>query len=44
MTGPNAWGYWALEVAALVVLYGGEDAALRTCPHYPSDLVDFARR
>ncbi|MCU1067181.1 DUF1911 domain-containing protein [Stenotrophomonas maltophilia] len=44
LTGPNAWGYWALEVAALVVLYGGDDATLRTCPHYPSDLVDFARR
>lgn len=43
LTGPHAWGYWALEVAALVVLYGGDDAALRTCPHYPSDLVDFTR-
>ncbi len=44
LIGPNAWGYWAFEVAALVVLYGGDDATLRTCPHYPSDLVDFARR
>lgn len=44
LTGPNAWGYWALEVAALVVLYGGDDSALRACPHYPADLVDFARR
>lgn len=44
LTGPNAWGYWAFEVAALVVLYGGGDATLRTCPHYPSDLVDFALR
>ncbi len=36
-------GLLGAEVAALVVLYGGDDAALRTCPHYPSDLVDFAR-
>ena len=35
--------YWALEVGALSVLYGWDDAALRTCPHYPADLVDFAR-
>lgn len=36
-------GYWALEVGALSVLYGWDDAALRACPHYPADLVDFAR-
>lgn len=36
-------GYWALEVAALSVLYGWDDSALRTCTHYPGDLVDFAR-
>ncbi|MGE8321086.1 MAG: PoNe immunity protein domain-containing protein [Comamonas sp.] len=35
--------YWALEVAALSVLYGWDDAALRASPHYPADLVDFAR-
>ena len=44
LVGPNAWGYWALEVAAMVVVYGGDDAVLRTCPHYPADLVDYARR
>jgi hypothetical protein len=44
LIGPNAWGYWAFEVAAMVVLYGGDDAALRSCPHYPADLADFARR
>ena len=44
LVGPNAWGYWALEVAAMAVVYGGDDAVLRTCPHYPSDLVDYARR
>ncbi len=36
-------GYWALEVGALAVLYGWDDAALRQCPHYPADLVDYAR-
>lgn len=36
-------GYWALEAGALSVLYGWDDAALRACPHYPADLVDFAR-
>lgn len=44
LIGPNAWGYWALEVAAMVVVYGGDDAVLRTCQHYPADLVDYARR
>ncbi len=34
---------WALEAAALSVLYGWDDAALRASPHYPGDLVDFAR-
>lgn len=34
---------WALEVGALSVLYGWDDAALRALPHYPADLVDFAR-
>jgi hypothetical protein len=36
-------GYWALEVAALAVLYGWDDSALRASPHYPADLVDYAR-
>ena len=36
-------GYWALEVGALAVLYDWDDAALRNCPHYPADLVDYAR-
>ena len=35
--------YWALEVAALSVLYGWDDSALRSSPHYPANLVDFAR-
>ncbi|MEG0045805.1 MAG: DUF1911 domain-containing protein, partial [Comamonas sp.] len=34
--------FWALEVGALSVLYGWDDAALRSLPHYPADLVDFA--
>ena len=40
-SGPH---YWALEVGALAVLYGWDDSALRSSPHYPADLVDFARR
>jgi len=36
-------GYWALEVAALAVLYDWDDSALRSSPHYPADLVDYAR-
>jgi hypothetical protein len=35
-------GYWALEVAALAVLYGWDDSALRASP-YPADLADYAR-
>lgn len=35
--------FWALEVGALSVLYGWDDAELRALPHYPADLVDFAR-
>ena len=34
--------FWALEVGALSVLYGWDDAELRALPHYPADLVDFA--
>ena len=43
LIGPQAWGYWALEVSALTVLYGWDDALLRSSPHYLADLVDFAR-
>ena len=42
LTGPQAWGWWALEVGALVALYGLDDSALREHPHYPADLVDYA--
>lgn len=42
LTGPQAWGWWALEVAALVVLYELDDSALRAHRHYPADLVDHA--
>jgi hypothetical protein len=42
LVGPQAWGWWALEVAALVVLYDLDDSALREHPHYPADLVDYA--
>ena len=36
--------YWALEVAALAVLYDWDDSALRASTHYPADLVDYARQ
>ena len=39
-SGPH---FWALEVGALAVLYGWDDSALRSSPHYPADLVDYAR-
>ena len=42
LSGEQAWGWWALEVAALVVLYDLDDSALRDNAHYPADLVDFA--
>ena len=35
--------YWALEVAALAVLYDWDDSGLRESTHYPADLVDYAR-
>ena len=42
LQGPQAWDWWALEVGALVALYGLDDSALRSNPHYPADLVDYA--
>jgi len=42
LTGAQAWGWWALEVGALVALYELDDSALRDQPHYPADLVDYA--
>lgn len=42
LVGPQAWGWWALEVGALVALYGLDDTALREHAHYPADLVDYA--
>lgn len=42
LTGPQAWGWWAFEVGALVALYGLDDSALREHPHYPADLVDYS--
>ncbi len=35
---------WAWEVAALVVLYGLDDSAFALHPHYPADLVAYARQ
>ncbi|MBF3347804.1 DUF1911 domain-containing protein, partial [Pseudomonas aeruginosa] len=42
LTGPYAWGWWAMEVSALGVLYGWDDGVLRASPHYLGDLVDYA--
>lgn len=42
LQGAQAWSWWALEVAALVTLYGLDDKALRAHAHYPVDLVDYA--
>jgi len=44
LIGPDCWGYWAMEVSALTVLYGGDDTELRSNPHYLADLVDFSRK
>lgn len=43
LQGTHAGSWWALEVAALVVLYELDDKALRAHPHYPADLVDDAK-
>ncbi|MFU6990408.1 PoNe immunity protein domain-containing protein [Pseudomonas paraeruginosa] len=43
LAGPESWGWWAMEVSALSVLYGWDDKALRDSPHYLADLVDYAR-
>ncbi len=43
LIGPQAWGIWAFEVGALVVLHGLDDTALRGNPHYPGELVRYAR-
>lgn len=43
----GAWlgtSYWALEVAALSVLYDWDDSPLRESPHYLADLVDCVRQ
>lgn len=36
-------GYWCLEAAAAVMIKGLDDTSLRDHPHYPGDLVTFAR-
>ncbi len=44
--GENAgyFGYWCLELAALVYLYEIDDSSFADHENYPSDLVDWARR
>ena len=36
-------GYWCLEAAAAAVVFGIDDADLRSHPHYPADWADWAR-
>ena len=36
-------GYWCLEAAAASVVFGIDDADLRSHPHYPADWADWAR-
>lgn len=37
------FGYWAFDVALAVMLLGIDDTALKSNPHYPADLVAWAR-
>ena len=37
--GGGFFGYWALEAAAVVALFGIDDATFRDMRHYPKDLV-----
>ena len=36
-------GYWAIEAAAIVYIYGIDDSRLQEMPYYPKDLVHFAQ-
>lgn len=38
------YGYWCFEVAAINVIYGIDDSALRDHRYYPTDLVDYHRQ
>lgn len=36
-------GYWCFEAAAMSVIHGIDDTALRTHRYYPTDLADYSR-
>jgi hypothetical protein len=36
-------GYWAFEAALVTYLWGIDDSSYRDLPHYPKDLLDYAR-
>jgi Domain of unknown function (DUF1911) len=37
------FGYWAFEAALVTYLWDIDDSTYRDLPHYPKDLIDFAR-
>lgn len=37
------FGYWAFEAALVTYLWDIDDSSYRDLPHYPKDLIDFAR-
>lgn len=41
--GGGFFGYWALEAAGVVTLFGIDHGPIRDMPFYPEDLVEFAR-
>jgi Domain of unknown function (DUF1911)/Domain of unknown function (DUF1910) len=38
------FGYWAFEAALVTFLWDIDDSSYRDLPHYPKDLVDYARQ
>lgn len=38
------FGYWAFEAALVTYLWDIDDSSYRDLPHYPKDLVDYARQ
>jgi Domain of unknown function (DUF1911)/Domain of unknown function (DUF1910) len=38
------FGYWAFEAALVTYLWDIDDSSYRDLPHYPKDLIDYARQ
>ena len=38
------FGYWAFEAALVTYLWDIDDTSFRDLPHYPKDLIDYARQ